>query len=253
MPAALFGYCRVKGFGPLSIVDGAVFPNDRQTQFPLLCESCEDVLNRGGESWLLPKLVTYDRKFPLYDLLTKCPTLFSEEDLAVYSTAANPEVKTEMLEHFALGLFWKASVHSWRGQTMLPSIELGPYSESIRRFLLNESGFPENVCLAVSISTQPHAQIMIVAPYEGKRQTCRGHITQVPGVFFLMSLGKEMPEAAEGLCIHRSPHKPITVSEHLSNVVQDSFDRVFQDARKTLAFLEYETRMDRARADERNI
>jgi hypothetical protein len=101
MPAALFDYCRVKEL----ILNGAVFPSDRQTQFPLLCESCEDVLNRGGESWLLPKLVTYDRKFSLYDLLTKCPTLFSEEDLTVYSTAANPEVKTEMIEHFAMSLF----------------------------------------------------------------------------------------------------------------------------------------------------
>jgi hypothetical protein len=94
---------------------------------------------------------------------------------------------------------------------------------------------------------------MIREPYEGKRQTCRGYITQVPGVFFFMSVGKEMPEAAEGLCIHKSPHKPITVSEYLTNVVQDSFDRVFEDARKTRAFLEYKTRMDRARAAEHNM
>jgi len=27
MPAALFGYCRVKGFGPVSIVNGESRPN----------------------------------------------------------------------------------------------------------------------------------------------------------------------------------------------------------------------------------
>ena len=84
-----------------------MIPTDRQTQDFLLCEDCEGVLNSGGERWILDKLATWERTFPLYDLLTKVPCLFDEDGMAVYLEVQNPEIEVEKLTHFALGLFWK--------------------------------------------------------------------------------------------------------------------------------------------------
>ena len=123
MPAALYDYCRKGEHRPIKVGMGFVVPTDRQTQDYLLCEDCEDVLNSGGERWILDKLATWERTFPLYDVLTKVPPLFDEDGMVVYLAGQNPEIAVEKLTHFALGLFWKASVHSWMGiRAILASI-----------------------------------------------------------------------------------------------------------------------------------
>ena len=101
MPAALYDYCRKGEHRPIKVGGGFVIPTDRQTQDYLLCEDCEGVLNNGGERWTLDKLATWERTFPLYDLLTKAPPLFDEEGMVVYLAAKNPEIEVEKLTHFA--------------------------------------------------------------------------------------------------------------------------------------------------------
>ena len=87
MPAALYDYCRKGEHGPIKVGGGFVIPTDRQTQDYLLCQNCEDVLNKGGEQWIANKLATWERTFPLYDLLTKVPPEFDEDGMVVYLAA----------------------------------------------------------------------------------------------------------------------------------------------------------------------
>lgn len=128
MPAALYDYCRKGEHRPIKVGGGFVLPTDRQTQDYLLCEACEHVLSKGGEEWIANKLATWERHFPFYDLLTRTPPLFDEDGMTVYLAAQNPEIDVMKITHFALGLFWKASVHSWKKGSTEPRIELGPYS-----------------------------------------------------------------------------------------------------------------------------
>src|SRR5262245_5630931 len=107
MPAALYDYCGKDKHKPVRVGGGFVLPTDRQTQDYLLCDACEDTLNKGGEKWILDKLATWERTFPLYDSLTRVAPLFEENDMAVYLAARNPEIEVSKLVHFALGLFWK--------------------------------------------------------------------------------------------------------------------------------------------------
>lgn len=124
MPAALYDYCRKEEHRPIKVGDGFVIPTDRKTQDYLLCQECEDLLNKGGEKWIADKLATWERSFPLYDLLTKVPPEFDEDGMIVYSAAKNSDIEVNKLEHFALGLFWKAAVHSWRGSTRNPRMPI---------------------------------------------------------------------------------------------------------------------------------
>jgi hypothetical protein len=156
-----------------------VIPTDRQTQDSLLCEECEGVLNSGGERWILDKLATWERTFPLYDLLTKVPPFFDEDDMALYLADQNPEIEVEKLTHFALGLFWKACVHSWRGDTTSPRINLGPYSEEIRKWLRGQDAFPKYIYPIVVIEKPQKTQITMNDPYEGVRQGWRTHFVHV--------------------------------------------------------------------------
>jgi hypothetical protein len=129
IPAALYDYCRAGDERPVRIGDGVVMQTDRQVQAPLLCSSCEQVLNRGGETWANSKFARLGGNFPLYEMITAVTPVVPN----LYPTASNPLIDREKLTHFALGIFWKASVHSWRGRDKTPLIGLGPYSDSIRK------------------------------------------------------------------------------------------------------------------------
>jgi len=45
---------------------------------------------------------------------------------------SKPEIDVEKLTHFALGIFWKAGVHSWKKNKDEPMINLGVYGQPLR-------------------------------------------------------------------------------------------------------------------------
>jgi hypothetical protein len=247
MPAALYDYCRKGEHSPIKVGGGFVTPTDRQTQDYLLCEDCEDILNRGGERWIADKLATWERTFPLYDLLTKVPPEFDEEGMVLYLGAKNPELKVDKLTHFALGLFWKASVHSWKGDTTDPRIELGPYSEAIRKWLRAESGFPVNLYLVMVVEKPLRAQITMNDPYEGVREGWRTHFVHVPGVLFMMALGRMVDESVRVLAINNNGN-PINVSNELTGSFEKLMVESLLKSRKTQAFLRAKAKHDKTRS-----
>jgi hypothetical protein len=238
MPAALYDYCRSGDFSPVRVGNGVVLPTDRQTQDYLLCHECEDRFNKGGETWLTPKLATMDRTFPFYDLLTRLPAAFEEDGLAFYFAANNPDIKVEKLTQFAMGLFWKASVHSWAGQNKTePRIELGPYSETTRKWLLGEANFPLHVYLSMAVSRPARAQITFSEPREGVGHPDRCYFTYVPGILFMISVGKQAPPETLATCLHTNPEHPIIISDDLTDEIELLFAKSFLQSRKTAAFL----------------
>lgn len=241
--AALYDYCRNPGCSPIRLGDGKVFPTDRQTQDYLLCQDCEQRLNQGGEAWLSPRLATVERRFPLFDLLTKRQPAWVEKGVGIYMVADNPEIKADNLAHFAMGVFWKAAVHSWREGDRSTKIELGPYADPFRRWLLGEDQFPKNVCLQIAISPPDRAQILFIEPYEGKRSQWRSFFLYVLGVLFVIHVGRAIVDAAE-LCFYQNPGHPIWVSEKIDSDFEKVFVRQFRSSYKTQAFLKAKHRRD---------
>src|SRR5260370_37989737 len=82
--AKVYEYFHAPGTHPISISSKVVMATDRQLQVYLLCSECEDRLNKGGETWLLPLLAQYEGPFPFYELLTKVPPDASFEEGAAY-------------------------------------------------------------------------------------------------------------------------------------------------------------------------
>jgi hypothetical protein len=134
---------------------------------------------------------TLERTFPLYDLLARQPPDFKEDGTVLYSAANNPGINVDKLKHFALGMFWKASVDSWSGTATDPRIVLGPYSERIRTWLRGDSEFPQHIFLVVVVSPPLRAQIALIDPYEAERQECRSFFLNVPGILFMLNVGKQ--------------------------------------------------------------
>jgi hypothetical protein len=179
----------------------------RELQAYLLCRECEQLLNRNGETWVLPQLAQLDGPFPLLDMLEKVPSVGSGPELAGYLTSNSPEIDTNKIVHFALGIFWKAAVHSWSGSTTAPRIDLGPYEEQVRQFLLGVGPYPRHMALLTVVAPRGKEVVAFMAPEAGKPAKFHAYRFLVPGIEFNLYVGKLMPKEARECCIYSSlPH-----------------------------------------------
>lgn len=242
MPAALYSHCRAPDCEPIRIGSRMLVPTSQQTQDYLLCAACEDVLNKGGESWLVPRLATIERTFPFYELLLKDPPDHDDGQMAIYSAASNPEICCEKVAHFAMGIFWKASVHSWRKATSEPKIQLGPYSEPIRIWLRGGVGFPEHTALLVYVSPPPRAQIAFSEPCAAARDERRNYFFHVLGILFMLTVGKMMPQDVKSLSFFPAPARPIIVTEFAATAIENLFAGLTARSQRSRGYTQYRSR-----------
>jgi hypothetical protein len=140
-PAGLYRYCNVGEMGPVRFTNKEVTTGNRETTGYVLCQKCEALLNREGENWLLPKLATIDKTFPFYEIVVSGQPDTSEDGMSAYAAAKNPKIGFRKLTNFAIGVFWKASVHSWGLTKQASMIDLGAYQEPLRAFLVERKPF----------------------------------------------------------------------------------------------------------------
>lgn len=76
----------------------------------------------------------------------------TDEGGVVTFSARDMGIDTEPFAHFGLGLLWKGAVRQWNtveGQST--SVNLGPYDDSIRRYLLGETGLLDGVYVILAV------------------------------------------------------------------------------------------------------
>lgn len=212
-PAGLYKYCKAVGLGPVRMTANEIAVANEEITTYLLCEECEQRLNRDGENWLLPKLATMEHKFPFYDIVTDVAPDTWEEGVAAYACARNPKVGFRKLTNFAIGVFWKASVHSWRENKSGPMIQLGKYGEEFRRFLVGKGKFPRQAALFVGMSPPEKAVVGFMMPHFRGVGTFHQFIFYVPGIFFVLNVGKQITDFDRQLCFYSDPLHPIILAD----------------------------------------
>ena len=253
MPAGVYEYCRNEGISPIRVGDGDVVSTDRQVQEELLCPECEDILNKGGEQWVIPKLASANPKtFPLYDLLSRKPVLHKSDAMTIFPAKNNPEIDVQKLAHFAIGIFWKASVHPWRADKVAPQIDLGSYSDGLRKWLRGEGEFPDGVVLNVFTFEPERAQIAFVDPW--KRFSNKPDIfwLHVPGLLFILDVEPETPALLRAPGFLNNPENPIVISTHMSNNVERLLATHFRGSRKTKSYASAKAKRAQSRTDKQS-
>jgi hypothetical protein len=244
MPGALYETCHGGDSRPIKVSSEIVMETSRQTQDYLLCagkDGCEELLNKGGEAWMLPMLMKKDRSFPLYDLL-KPHEYFNEPDVCAYLAARIPEIDVKKLTHFAMGIFWKASVHSWKRQKGKPRIQLGKYSEAIRRYLLGETAFPNGLALMVDVVAPEKAMILFTDPVTGEDR--HSHFVYVPGVLFSLMVERAVTEETRVGCFATHPDHPIVAFNALTAQFENHLMRQYFAAPKSQKLIEAKKKRD---------
>jgi len=243
IPHAIYAYCRVNGATPVYVGNGIVSASDREKQDYLLCLECEDILSQGGETWVNPKLARMNpRSFPLYDMLVKEPAGYADETGGIYYARDNPEIEVDKLIHFALGIFWKASVHSWTRNGTEPKIDLGEHSGALRKWLRREAGLPHDMSLHISISKPDRAQIILLEPSPKAPRPWKTFWMHVPGVMFSLNVGPEIPVEMHMLCFWRNSAHVIAVSDDITDALERRFAEQFVESRKTKSYLSSKTK-----------
>ena len=133
VPAAMYKYARSpEAANPTTVkVDrqGAK-PIARQVADYVLCSDCEQRLSKYGENWMM-KQVWNGRSFPLGALLNVALPDQTFTNFVAFSGAA-VGIDTDSLAYFALSVFWRAAVHTWKTSpySTTTAISLGEYEKA---------------------------------------------------------------------------------------------------------------------------
>jgi hypothetical protein len=244
-PAGLYRYCKAKELGPVSITADEIMVSHEEVTAFLLCQGCEELLNREGENWLLPKLATIDKKFPFYDLLASGAPDTTDGDVAAFACSRNEKIGFRKLTNFAIGVFWKASVHPWRDNSPAPWINLGKYSQAFRLFLADRKPFPEKAVLTVGVLPPEKAVIGFSLPIPRGRHPYNQYVFYIPGIIFVLSVGNLISSEDKRLCFFSDPLHPII----LADFSKDIFGMVRNHTKRAVASREVANHITKRRRE----
>ncbi len=168
------------------------------------------MLSTEGEAWLLPRVGRLDG-FPFYDILTKQKPDAVDGDHSIYAAARNAEIDVPKIVHFAMGIFWKASVHSWSGTRTKPLIELGNHGEEVRKFLRGEADFPEKMALILGYRLL-RSYRRLPCPIKGSATEFDNFLFHVPGINFALDVGEAVGEEMRSTCFASHRLHPIVLT-----------------------------------------
>jgi hypothetical protein len=220
IPAAVFKSLRSEGKDVTSITAKKIVQTSRQFQAHLLCGDCEDSLNKGGETYVLRHMARQipELEFRLYDLLSGEIICGADDDCRVYDTRDVPEIDTGKLAHFALGMVWKTTACDWVGvDGYIRRLDLGPYEDPIRRFLLGDAPLPKHCFVNVFVWHDKSSVVYgtYLPRLHHKRQS---HVYSyyLPGITFVVRVGKSVEQKWRELCCYSNERKPIAASIYVA-------------------------------------
>ena len=226
IPKALYRLCRPPGANqhPLVITEKFKVQGPFEMKDYFLCDACEDKFNRRGEDWIMKQCYRGRGRFWLRDKLMPENAIMAHEGSSVYSGAAIEGVDVAALTYFPLSVFWRTAARSWklRGQEM-PALRLGLYEDALRLYLLDQSPFPENVALTVWVSTADVPLFATHFPISERTETSIVHRFYIPGIQFMLSLGKQLDDSIRRCCIATGVGNPIFTSDKTEAVPRDRF------------------------------
>ena len=206
---------------PVLVSESVSIVSSEQATDYLLCTECEGRFNAGGEDWILNAHSETD--FTLRAaLLETTPSPLSTPGFTIFEGVAAAANEPDKLAYFAASIFWRGAAHDWIFMRQKPKrLELGPYEEQLRSYLLGTGVFPEDAVLVVAISSgmERLRNMLITFPFLKSREPgFRQYRFSIPGITFQLFLGKSIPFALRRLCSVRPPERHILMTEDVDDL-----------------------------------
>ncbi len=225
MPKAAFRSLRgvlSKNPNPTLVTNNAMVRTSYQMTDYLLCEECEDRFNRLGERWVLPRIASKSR-FPLLESVSSAPVVQTISVASLHACAGIPGIDVEKITYFAMSILWRSAAHDWK--KIVSRVELGPYLEGVRRWLLGEIPFPENIWLLVTVASGNKGIFTIAAPIPYQRTPYHAIIFYIPGIEFVFCIGKQVDPIMRKFCVYTMADHPIGISDGVAVRLQILMDK----------------------------
>jgi hypothetical protein len=188
---------------------GFAYQTSDQAQAYLLCEECEARFRREGEDWVLANCLRPGGRFPLRETLDQAAPAWRDPEIRIYSCTNMAGVSVDAIIYFALSVFWRAAVHRWIIAGHSASIDLGPYEEAFRCFLLHEAPFPGSAALCVLVWAR-NAELAM-NPNSGNEDGFHYHQFGIPGLAFMLFVGGNLPGEYLATSLAPSADRYITI------------------------------------------
>lgn len=215
-----------KNKSPLLVTGKASFRTSRQMTAKLLCSECEQLLSAKGERYTI-RVMSNRRGFLLLETVQRLTPAVGRSEVAAYKCANTLSVDTGALAHFALGLLWKASIHTWAPAAgVLTDVHLGPYQEVIRGYLRGEAGFPSNVVVKITLCTDRESQLIMYAPTLGDAKGSKKfnyYEILAGGINFGILIGAGIPRSEKLHCCASSMDRWIFVRNCRERTLSTAF------------------------------
>ncbi len=233
LPAAVYTQLRdnaAKNPNPVVMTKQVSQATSRQVKDYVLCAECEDRFSKYGETWVLGNMARTDG-FKLQERLVSRTPIGSNENIAFYSTREIPEINMSALIYFAMSVFWRASAHVWRNASgTMQGIDLGPFEEEIRHFLLG-GAFPEHAAILVTVWPTRDVLPAAYTPRRGRAPDCHVFNFLIPGLEFKLFTGHRIPEIYRSMCSELSDEKFIYSAMSVISDTLDAFSRLMETSR----------------------
>jgi hypothetical protein len=234
MPKALYRLVRKSLPGdpnPVIMTPRGSFPSDRQIADPLLCPECEDLFSKNGEKWVLANCYRGESSFAIRTALENSQPIWSREKCLFYSAKTIPSIDISKLVYFAASVFWRASVHLWKGYGKRATIDLGrEYEEKLRLYLLGQTELPAQVAIWVGVSISEAPFVGVLFPFGGRQDGNYMYRFVIPGLIFNIFLGKRLPSNILSMCILRSADNLIYAAEKIDEIIEQDFLSLYSRA-----------------------
>jgi len=224
---------RLPNPNPVIVTSSLALTSSRPITDHILCEACEGAFSRGGEEWVANNIAQRDT-FPLYDVLRPAQPLSEDDELVLYEGRAIDGLRRDQLGYFGLSIFWRSAAHRWPmtlRKSRPPQIELGPFEEAIRSFLVGATEFPQDVALIVTLRPFDTQNLLATLPALARREgDYRLFKFLVPGIDYTLAIGHSLPDIVRQQCIVSSPLGLIAVSKDTSSYLGEHMRKALSTA-----------------------
>jgi hypothetical protein len=167
------------------------------------------------------------------------PALLPARGVVRIPCLRHPDFDKEKVIHFAMAIFWKASVRDWgtKGKTIY--VELGDYAEPLRQFVLGAGPFAKNMYLAITIFPPTVPLLGMLMPIPMVQKDFHRFKFYVPGVERELKVGRQVPAEWHEECIATGPLELVSCSPAFAYTMGKNYVDERASARISVGFQKF--------------
>lgn len=219
---------------PIMTSHGRSRETSEQITSPILCGECEKRFSQYGEAHVLRNCWREGDGFYLRDQLGTHTEIGAGHDFSVHDLRRVEYIKIEKFVYYALSMVWRMSVCWWRSSTgPFRGGALGRYEEPIREYLIHNSSLPDHVAVLLKVSSEPVPDNIATSPKMAKINGSTRHKFYIPGLLFIVYVGKSMPAATMDASLSSAglaflcPFK----NDQMAHALHDTFQRATESGK----------------------